>query len=223
MAIAGADRAWRPSAAAVSPRSADASFAPRYPAWLTLPSLLYYAIFFLGPMAILAVFSVSIQTGFGSVSTRSDTSQFAPGQRLALHHGLRADAAHGGGGLAAHDRDRLPGRLLDGAVPLDLQDARAAADHRAVLDVVPDPHIRAQDHPRPARLPRAGPRHQHPLHEVRRRDRPGLQLPAALHPARLRVARADGLDADRGGDRPRRASRSRRSGTSRCGSRCPAS
>ena len=27
------------------------SFRPRYPAWLTAPSLLYYAVFFLGPMA----------------------------------------------------------------------------------------------------------------------------------------------------------------------------
>ena len=53
-------------------------------------------------------------------------------------------------GLAAHDRRRLPARLLDGALPLDLQDAGAAADRRAVLDVVPDPHLRAQDHPRPA-------------------------------------------------------------------------
>ena len=44
--------------------------------WLTLPSLLYYAIFFLGPMAILAVFSVSIQSGFGSVSYAFDTTQY---------------------------------------------------------------------------------------------------------------------------------------------------
>ena len=49
---------------------------PRYPTWLTLPSLLYYAIFFLGPMAILAVFSVSIQSGFGSVSYAFDLSQY---------------------------------------------------------------------------------------------------------------------------------------------------
>src|SRR5437763_7526386 len=52
-------------------------FAPRYPGWLTVPSLLYYAIFFLGPMAILAVFSVSIQSGFGSVTYAFDTAQFS--------------------------------------------------------------------------------------------------------------------------------------------------
>src|SRR5438067_10211654 len=51
-------------------------FAPRYPGWLTLPSLLYYAIFFLGPMAILAVFSVSLQSGFVSVTYTFSTSQF---------------------------------------------------------------------------------------------------------------------------------------------------
>jgi spermidine/putrescine transport system permease protein len=53
------------------------SFAPRYPAGLALPSLLYYAVFFLGPMAILAVFSVSIESGFSSVSYAFDTSQFS--------------------------------------------------------------------------------------------------------------------------------------------------
>jgi len=57
-------------------RSRRRGFAPRYPGWLTLPSLLYYAIFFLGPMAILAVFSVSIQSGFGSVTYAFDTAQF---------------------------------------------------------------------------------------------------------------------------------------------------
>jgi spermidine/putrescine transport system permease protein len=53
------------------------SFAPRYPTWLTAPSLLYYAIFFLGPMAILAVFSVSIQSGFGSVSYAFSGAQYS--------------------------------------------------------------------------------------------------------------------------------------------------
>ncbi len=53
------------------------SFAPRYPAWLTAPSLLYYAIFFLGPMIILAVFSVSLQSGFSGVTYTFSTSQFA--------------------------------------------------------------------------------------------------------------------------------------------------
>ena len=42
------------------------SFRPRYPAWLTAPSLVYYAIFFLGPMAILVAFSLATQRGFGS-------------------------------------------------------------------------------------------------------------------------------------------------------------
>jgi spermidine/putrescine transport system permease protein len=52
------------------------SFAPRYPAWLTAPSLLYYAIFFLGPMSILAVFSVSVPHGFAGVSYTFNTAQF---------------------------------------------------------------------------------------------------------------------------------------------------
>jgi len=64
-------------ATAVKPKKSGRSFAPKYPTWLTLPSLLYYSIFFLGPMAILAVFSVSIQSGFGSVQYTFSTSQFA--------------------------------------------------------------------------------------------------------------------------------------------------
>src|SRR6476659_21409 len=63
-------------APAVKPKKRGRSFAPKYPAWLTLPSLLYYAIFFLGPMAILAVFSVSIQSGFGSVTYTFSSGQF---------------------------------------------------------------------------------------------------------------------------------------------------
>jgi len=52
------------------------SFRPRYPAWLTVPSLLYYAIFFLGPMAILVAFSLATQRGFGGLSYGFDLSQY---------------------------------------------------------------------------------------------------------------------------------------------------
>src|ERR1700733_766529 len=52
------------------------SFKPRYPTWLTAPSFVYYTIFFLAPMAILAAFSVSVQSGFASVSYTIDWSQF---------------------------------------------------------------------------------------------------------------------------------------------------
>ncbi len=59
-------------AAAVTRRS----FKPRYPAWLTAPSLLYYLIFFVAPMGILAAFSVAVQSGFASVAYTVDFSQF---------------------------------------------------------------------------------------------------------------------------------------------------
>ncbi|MGE5137112.1 MAG: ABC transporter permease [Gemmatimonadota bacterium] len=52
------------------------SFKPRYPSWLTAPSLLYYAVFFLGPMAILVAFSLAEQQGFGSLSYGFHTSQY---------------------------------------------------------------------------------------------------------------------------------------------------
>ena len=52
------------------------SFSPRYPGWLTSPSVLYYAIFFLGPLAILVAFSLATQTGFDSITYGFDTSQY---------------------------------------------------------------------------------------------------------------------------------------------------
>jgi spermidine/putrescine transport system permease protein len=52
------------------------SFSPRYPGWLTSPSLLYYVIFFIGPMAVLVAFSLATQAGFGSIRFGFDTSQY---------------------------------------------------------------------------------------------------------------------------------------------------
>jgi spermidine/putrescine transport system permease protein len=59
-----------------SGRSRRRSFKPRYPGWLTTPSLLYYAIFFLGPLAILVAFSLATQTGFNQITYGFDTSQY---------------------------------------------------------------------------------------------------------------------------------------------------
>jgi spermidine/putrescine transport system permease protein len=52
------------------------SFSPRYPGWLTTPSSVYYAIFFLGPLAILVAFSLATQTGFNAITYGFDTSQY---------------------------------------------------------------------------------------------------------------------------------------------------
>jgi spermidine/putrescine transport system permease protein len=52
------------------------SFRPSYPGWLTAPSFLYYAVFFLGPLAILVAFSLATQTGFNAISYGFDTSQY---------------------------------------------------------------------------------------------------------------------------------------------------
>jgi spermidine/putrescine transport system permease protein len=60
----------------VPPPPRRRSFRPRYPVWLTAPSFLYYAIFFLGPMAILVAFSLATQRGFGSLTYGFDISQF---------------------------------------------------------------------------------------------------------------------------------------------------
>ena len=57
----------KPESGAAPPRRGR-SFAPRYPGWLALPLLVYDAIFFLGPLAILVVFSLANTVGFGQVS-----------------------------------------------------------------------------------------------------------------------------------------------------------
>jgi spermidine/putrescine transport system permease protein len=64
------------TAAAATPMRRKRSFRPHYPAWLTAPSFLYYAIFFLGPMAILVVFSLATQQGFGSLSYGFNIAQY---------------------------------------------------------------------------------------------------------------------------------------------------
>ena len=76
------------------------SFRPRYPAWLTAPSLLYYAIFFLGPMAILVAFSLATQQGFGSLSVRVRHVPVPADRQLAVPHHLRAHAGDGRARLA---------------------------------------------------------------------------------------------------------------------------
>ncbi len=40
---------------------------PRYPGWLALPATVYYAVFFLGPLGIMAAYSVSRREGFTDV------------------------------------------------------------------------------------------------------------------------------------------------------------
>jgi len=73
MSLAEETRAAAPAAASRRRRS----FHPRYPAWLTSPSLLYYGVFFLGPMAILVAFSLATQQGFGSLAFGFNTSQYS--------------------------------------------------------------------------------------------------------------------------------------------------
>lgn len=72
--------AQKPPEVAAAPAAATRrkrSFKPRYPPWLTSPSLLYYVIFFLGPMAILVAFSLAVQQGFGSLKYGFNFSQFS--------------------------------------------------------------------------------------------------------------------------------------------------
>jgi spermidine/putrescine transport system permease protein len=58
------------------------SFKPRYPAWLLAPTFVYDAIFFLGAMVFLVMFSFATQTGFISITYGFDTAQY----QLVLNH-----------------------------------------------------------------------------------------------------------------------------------------
>jgi spermidine/putrescine transport system permease protein len=70
-----AEQAEKAAASVAAPRR-KRSFRPHYPAWLTAPSFLYYAIFFLGPMAILVAFSLATQRGFGGLSYGFNIAQY---------------------------------------------------------------------------------------------------------------------------------------------------
>jgi len=50
---------------------------PRYPAWLALPAVGWYAVFFLAPLGILALFSVSEQVGFSQVAYNLNLQNFS--------------------------------------------------------------------------------------------------------------------------------------------------
>ena len=56
-------------------RSAGAG-GPRYPGWLALPAVAWYALFFLAPLGILALFSVSERVGFSEVAYNLNLENF---------------------------------------------------------------------------------------------------------------------------------------------------
>ena len=49
---------------------------PRYPAWLALPAVAWYVLFFLCPLAMVAVFSVSEQVGFSGIAYTFNPDNF---------------------------------------------------------------------------------------------------------------------------------------------------
>ena len=50
---------------------------PRYPAWLALPAVSWYALFFLAPLGILTLFSFSERVGFSSVEYNLNVQNYA--------------------------------------------------------------------------------------------------------------------------------------------------
>ncbi len=145
-----------------------------YPFQLAYPSLAYYCAFFLVPLFFLCLFAVATPVGFGGVEYGFDLSNFeAALDPLYIDTFLRTlrTAAIGtlmivlvGYPLAYWIARYAPG-----------QPARAVprADHRAVLDVVPDPHLLVPDRALAGVLPvglAADAAHhrraaEHPLHD----------------------------------------------------------
>ena len=56
--------------------TADAG-GPRYPGWLALPAVAWYAVFFLGPLAVLVLFSFSERVGFSQVAYNLNLENYA--------------------------------------------------------------------------------------------------------------------------------------------------
>ena len=50
---------------------------PRYPGWLALPAVAWYAVFFLGPLGVLVLFSVSERVGFSEVAYNLNLDNYA--------------------------------------------------------------------------------------------------------------------------------------------------
>jgi spermidine/putrescine transport system permease protein len=57
-------------------RRAAGAGGPRYPGWLALPAVVWYGLFFLAPLGILALFSVSERVGFSEVEYNLNTENF---------------------------------------------------------------------------------------------------------------------------------------------------
>jgi spermidine/putrescine transport system permease protein len=68
--------ASEPSATPARPRETAGAGGPRYPGWLALPAALWYALFFLAPLGILALFSVSEKVGYSEVAYNLNLDNF---------------------------------------------------------------------------------------------------------------------------------------------------
>ncbi|CAA9471691.1 MAG: Putrescine transport system permease protein PotH, partial [uncultured Solirubrobacteraceae bacterium] len=129
-----------------------------------------------------------------------------------LLRAVRALAPLRGGRDAPVLRDRVPARVLRGVQGGAPEAALPGADHPAVLHVLRPADGGVAAHPRRRRVGgraaagRRGARRRRPPARVEHGGDRGhhLQLPALHGAAAVRLARADGPAADRGGDRPLR-------------------
>ena len=49
---------------------------PRYPGWLALPAVVWYGVFFLVPLGIMAVYSFQLTVGYGDIAYAWTTENF---------------------------------------------------------------------------------------------------------------------------------------------------
>ncbi len=190
------------------------------PYWLLLPGMAWLGVFFVIPLV--SLFSTSLQS---PVSDNPDDgyyfnwdfanytealSRLRPAVPALVRVRRHGDPAGAGDRLPAGVLHRLQGRQVQGAA--------ARPGHRAVLRLVPDPHLRVEDDPGRRGLHRADDERPEPAagrpdpqHPDRGHHRHHVQLPAVHDPAAVRGAGEDRPAADRGGRATSTRRRSRRS------------
>ena len=127
---------------------------PAYPLAARVPSLAYYAAFFLIPLGFLLLFAVSTSLGFGEVQYGLDLGNFSAAlDSLYIDVFLRTLRDGGVGTLLIILVGYPLAYWIARYAPANRREPVPGAGHHAVLDVVPDPDVLVPDRPLAGVLP----------------------------------------------------------------------
>ena len=221
-----ADPGAGPGAEAVAGSTADGYRPPlreRLSATIFVaPGVVWLGAFFILPLLIIFVVSLGTKDAGGHVSLASpEPEQLPRGDPAGIPAGVRQLAPLRRDHHGPVDPHRLPDRLLDLASRREAQDPPAHPGHAPVLDELPHPDLRLDDHPPRQRGPELDPPRDRadqrpdppPRLGLRGHPRDDLRLPAVRDPAPLRVDRPDGPEPRPGRSRPVRQRRGAPSST----------